>query len=299
MGHGGKRPGPLCALALLCASLASSGAAAAPAAAAATRLQAWMVSRNAIDLINVSTGNTALTTSAFDVASTLQTGTRQRGWASQPTLTFTAFGPADVRSSLEYAIDNHDIPADVAYLSYDDEDWPLTPANERDDPGLYMSDFVTLAHAHGYKAILAPAVDLAKAMPCYDPSAEPWVDYVTDCNLPGLAGAAHPDVYEIQAQLYESGVPLGVECGCYSWLVTQSALEARGRTPLLEVLAGLTTNQDGAVSTPQDLFDDTVDTQASTDGYWLNVPQRGPACPSCTKGGAPQVAVAYLEMLGY
>jgi hypothetical protein len=258
-----------------------------------------MISRTAIGLINGSAGGTALTTSAFDVASTLQSGTRQRGWVTQPTLTFTAFGPAGVRSSLEYAIDNHVIPADVTYLVYDDEDWPLTPVDEREDPARYMADFVTLAHAHGYKAVLAPAVDLARAMGCYDPSAEPWVDYVTDCDLPGLAGAAHPDAYEIQAQLYESGTPLGVGCGCYSWLVTESALEARQRTPLLEVLAGLTTNQSGAVSTAQDLYDDTVDTQASTNGYWLNVPQRGPACPSCTKGGAPQIAVGYLEMLGY
>jgi len=67
----------------------------------------------------------------------------------------------------------------------------------------------------------------------------------------------------------------------------------------LDVRAGLSTNPSGHVSTGQTLFTDTLNTQGSVDGYWLNVPQRGTACPSCVPDGAPQVAVSYLHLLGY
>ncbi len=54
-----------------------------------------------------------------------------------------------------------------------------------------------------------------------------------------------------------------------------------------------------AESTGQTLYTDTLNTDGSADGYWLNVPEQGTACPNCVPGGAPQVAVSYLDLLGY
>lgn len=267
--------------------------------ASATPLHSWMISRTAVGLIDAYTHNGKLTANAFDNSSTLEIGSRPASWASESTVTYTAYGPATAASSFQYAIAHGRVPHGAAYVMYDDENWSLTPRIEQMSPGEYMAAFVSLAHQHGYKAVLAPAIDLARAMACYKSSDSPWVNYVTDCDLPKLVAGAGADAYEIQSQLYESDTPLGVECGCYEWLVTQAAAQARSGAPLLEILAGLSTNQSGAVSTPQSLYDDTMHTQASTNGYWLNVPSRSTACPQCVPGGAPQVAVGYLKLLGY
>ncbi len=46
------------------------------------------------------------------------------------------------------------------WVMYDPEEWSQTPASEQQDPVRYMELFGTLAHAHGLKAIEAPAMDL-------------------------------------------------------------------------------------------------------------------------------------------
>ena len=290
---------PAARFALTAGLMAVVGLLGPPALAAATPAQIWMVSRNAIDLIDGYTGSRTLATQAFDVSSTVETGVPQAGWVTERTVTFTAYGPASARGSFAYAVSHGTIPPGTTDVLYDDERWSLTPAAEQARPGRYLTAFVTLARAHGYQPILAPAIDLARSMACYKPADSQWVNYVQDCSLPTLVGQASPAIYEIQSQMYETGVPLGVECGCYAWIVTQSAAEARTADATLEVLAGLSTNQSGKVATAQDLYDDTLATQASANGYWLNVPESSTACPGCVPGGAPQVAVGYLHMDGY
>lgn len=267
-----------------------------------------MVSRTAIGLIDAYTGNSTLAGAAFDQPTTLETGAPASGWVTRRTVTFTAYGPASAAGSFLFAIAHRSIPAGTADVLYDDEDWSLTPKAEQRDPGTYMRRFVAAAHAAGYAAILAPAVDLARAMPCYRPADSAAVNYVDDCAIPSLVGAAGPDVYEVQAQLYQSDTSLSPLCDCYAWLVLQSVREARLASPagtaLLDVLAGLSTNQAGRVAAPATLETDTsntspADVAAAVNGYWLNLPERGTACPQCVPGGAPQVAVAYLESLGY
>ena len=268
----------------------------------------WLVSRTAIGLIDGYTGSNTLTKSAFDVPTTAETGVPAPGWVTQRTASFTAYGSASAKGSLLYAIAHHRIPPGTKYLLYDDEHWPLTPRSEQRDPALYMINFVEAAHTAGYKVILAPAIDLTRAMPCYKSSDNASVNYVKDCSIPKLVGLASPDVYEVQAQLYEMNTTFGVLCDCYDWLVTQSVLESRASSPvhtlLLTVIAGLSTNQNGNVATPQILKQDTDNTTpanlaAAVNGYWLNVPKKSKACPHCVPGGAPQVAVGYLELLGY
>jgi hypothetical protein len=296
----------LAVLALLCGAvmLATPSAGASPRAVTRT----WMVSSTSVRLINSFTGGTNLAKSAFDLPTTVETGLPASGWVTERTATFTAYGPATTSGSLLYALAHKRIAAGTKYLLYDNEDWSLTPRNERSDPSMYMIDFVEAAHAAGYKAILAPAIDLARSMTCYKTADDAAVNYVQNCSIPKLAGVAKPDIYEVQAQLYEADASLGVLCDCYDWLVLQSVLESRAAAPIgtlgLTVIAGLSTNQNGKVTTPQVLQEDTDNTTpanlaAAVNGYWLNVPEKSKACPSCVPGGAPQVAVGYLELLGY
>jgi hypothetical protein len=164
----------------------------------------WLVSRTAIDLVDGYVGNSTLATNAFDVPSTLETGSVAAGWVSQPTRSFDAYGPATTPGSFLYAIANHTIPAGTTYVLYDDESWSTTPGEEQQVPAAAMSLFVLTAHANGYKAILAPALDLTTKMSCHVAGEPAWENYLDSCDVPALVGAAAPDVYEIQAQTLDT-----------------------------------------------------------------------------------------------
>lgn len=267
-------------------------------AGAFTSLPNWMVRSTAINLINGYLGNSALTQAAFDDPSTLETSA-PHSWLSQSVQTYDAYGPSTTPGSLLYALDNDKVPAGVTYLLYDDEAWNATPIAEQQDPALYMSLFVQAAHDYGYGAMLAPAVDLTTAMPCYKASAPDWANYLDDCDVPEIAAEAGPDVYELQSQRFEDDLSSGSDCDCFAWFVDQAAQQAADVDPFVAVYAGLASDHEGVISTPANLYEDTVATENDVSGYWLNVPQQSGACPSCTPGGAPQVAAGYLWLLGY
>lgn len=117
-------------------------------------------------------------------------------------------------SSFLYAVDNGKVPAGTVYVIFDVESWSLTTHSEQVNPGKYMEEFVVTAHQHGYKAILAPSLDLTTITPC-GKSSSPWVNYLTDCALPTLVANDHPDVYAIQSQSDENDTTAGSNCACY------------------------------------------------------------------------------------
>lgn len=271
-----------------------------PAALGATPITpVWMISSNAISLIDTYLGNDTLTTNAFDVSSTFFRGTAPSGWVVQQTKSFDAYGPATSSGSFLYALANNTISAGTTFVAYDNESWSMTPSNEQQDPGYYMAQFVQTAHQYGYKAVLTPSIDLTTVMPCYVSTDPSWTNYLTDCNLPVLAADAHPDVYEIQAQRYENDTTTSTNCGCYQWFVDQAVSEAAAVAPISEILAGLSTNPSGQTTTGQTLYTDTSDTDTAVAGYWLNVPVQSNSCPSCSPTGDPDVAANYLWLLGY
>lgn len=240
-----------------------------------------------------------LTVNAFDLATTLETGTVSSGWVTQHVRTFDAYGPATNTTSLLYALASHTLGS-ATYVLYDNESWAMTPSNEQADPGTYMADFVATAHANGLKAILAPSLDLTNKITACDVSSEPsWENYLTSCDLPALVGAAAPDVYSIQAQSLQNNTSSGSSCGCYQWFVDQSAAAAESAGPIGAVLAGLSTNPEGATTSGATMYADTEATIGAVSGYWLNVPQQSTSCPTCQPDGAPDVGVSYLALLGY
>ncbi|MVU77410.1 hypothetical protein GPX89_09135 [Nocardia sp. ET3-3] len=62
------------------------------------------------------------------------------------------------------------------------------------------------------------------------------------------------------------------------------------------VLAGLSTNPSGQTVTADQVHAALDATRSFVDGYWLNIPQAGTACPRCGTA-QPQVAVTLLRQL--
>jgi hypothetical protein len=62
------------------------------------------------------------------------------------------------------------------------------------------------------------------------------------------------------------------------------------------ILAGLSTNAHGLRVTARQMFREVLATHHLVQGYWLNVPQGGPYCPTCGRA-QPKVAIRLLEML--
>lgn len=280
------------------AVLTAAGVAAASGSATAT-VSDWIISARAISLINGYTGNTTLTTNAFDVPSTGEIGKPASGWVTQRTASYTFYGPVSKPSSFLYALKHNEIPAGTVYVMLDMESWALTPHPEQVTPKVYMKEFVTTARRHDLKAVLAPSVDLTTGMACRKASDPAWKNYLVNCAVPAIVARAGPDVYQVQSQQYEANTSSSSNCGCFAWFADQAAAQARKIVAGLDVRAGLSTNPDGHVSTGQTLDTDTLKTDESVDGYWLNLPEQSSACPNCVPGGAPQVAVSYLELLGY
>jgi hypothetical protein len=164
---------------------------------------------------------------------------------------------------------------------------------------VYLRGFVSAAGEHGYKAIPAP-VDQPDNGNDLPQAGGPGLEELSrGLRRPDQGGHGGPRGVRVQSQRYEANTSGSQNCGCFEWFVGQAAAPARKVAAGLDVRAGLATNQGGYVSTGQALYTDTINSEGSVDGYLLNVPEQGAACPSCVPGGAPQVAVSYLEMLGY
>lgn len=96
------------------------------------------------------------------------------------------------------------------------------------------------------------------------------------------------DVLELQAQSLERST------STYAAFVRDAAAQARAANPRVAILAGLSTNPPGAEVTSQQLRAAIHATRVVADGYWLNIPGRGPGCPTCNSP-RPEVGQAALR----
>ena len=122
----------------------------------------------------------------------------QDGFAATAVLKYESY------AQFQLDISNNAIKYPVRWLLYDPEagvGWP-TPVAEQNDPATFMQNFVTLAHAHGYKVILTPGRDLAFAPNPVHPrntgeTADHWYNRVGIATMAANTGA---EVVEIQDQ---------------------------------------------------------------------------------------------------
>jgi len=182
-----------------------------------------------------------------------------------PVVTFSAV------STLRQAVTGHELPAGTSALLYDPEAWAFTPRAEQTDPARAARQALRVARAHGLKLIVAPALNLTIVQPGL--SGFRWQQFL---HL-GLAGAMArvSDVVELQAQSLERSTTT------YAAFVRAAAAQARAANPAVQILAGLSTNPPGAAVSSRQLIAAIRATRGLVDGYWLNIPGRGPRCPTC------------------
>ncbi len=210
----------------------------------------------------------------------LNTGQRPLTVAgAQPVVTFASV------SELDQAVSGGQLPPGTGAVLYDPEAWAFTPRAEQLNPAAAAHQAMDTAHAHGLALIAAPALNLTTVRP--DPAGGPrWRQFLSL----GLAGALAKvsDVVELQAQSLERST------STYATFVRDAAAQARAANPRVAILAGLSTNPPGAAVTSQQLAAAIHATRGIVNGYWLNIPGRGPRCPTCNSP-RPDVGRAALR----
>ena len=186
---------------------------------------------------------------------------------------------------LRSALADNSLPAGTGAVLYDPEAWSYTPAAEQRNPVQAATQAAALAHAHGLKIIVAPALNLTTVL---DPasSAQRWQTFLALRLAGPMARIA--DTIELQAQSLER------DPKAYASFVQAAAAQARADNRNVTVLAGLSTNPPGAVVSSQQLTDAIVASRPDVDGYWLNIPGQGPRCPTCNPP-RPDLGVAVLS----
>ena len=188
-------------------------------------------------------------------------------------------------AALESAVDAGKLPSGTFGVLYDPEAWVFTPVAEQQNPVQAATAAAAVAHAHGIRLIVAPALDLTTVLAPggTDPD---WRQFL-DLDLVGrLAKVA--DVIELQAQSLEQDTRV------YTAFVQAAAAQASAARPGIDLLAGLSTNPPGVAMEAQQLTAAIQATQSVVDGYWLNVPVPGMQCPTCN-AARPGIAVQVLR----
>jgi hypothetical protein len=212
----------------------------------------------------------------------LQPGQRAlAGVTAEPVVTFAS------AAALENAISGGQLAAGTYGVLYDPEAWSFTPVTEQRDPVRAAARAAAVAHAHGLRLIVAPALDLTTGLNPGDRKPR-WQQFLA-LNLAGqLATAA--DFIELQAQSLER------DTAVYASFVRAATSQAMAANPGISVLAGLSTNPPGAPVDSQQLTAAIHATQSAVVGYWLNIPGQGARCPTCNPS-RPDIASQVLRQL--
>ena len=189
------------------------------AANAATKPAWFMTAGNIQALSQLDSPTTAHffnTSSAYGAGASLIKTPVQAGYATTPVLNYTSYAKfsADLASGA--------IKYPYKWVMYDPEDWSQTPVGEQQNPVKYMKLFGQLAHAHGLKAIEAPAMDLCAVSGTAYPrrSGETCAQWYTRVNIAGAA-ATDADLYVLQDESNTTNLAV------YDSLYASSAAQAR------------------------------------------------------------------------
>jgi hypothetical protein len=262
------------------------------------------VTARALDLLRGADGGPALVDAFFNTPNTYVLGALTNMAAVPPnavvTAGFTSYADFDapcdtgthfvggLKSALESGLDPK-----VGAVIYDNEGWCLTPDDEQTDPATYEALAAAAVHQKGLRFIATPATTLVKRI---EPGFSGKV-YPEFLNL-GIAGTAAPgaDIYEIQAQGSLPAVGTSGTLANFLSFVTGAATQAKSKNPKVVVLAGISTNPSSGDPSSYTLCQAVMKTRGIVDGYWLNIPAPGEACPSCN-APRPDVAVSFLRQL--
>jgi hypothetical protein len=201
------------------------------------------------------------------------------GVDATPVVTFPAV------AALGDALAGGRLPTGTRAVLYDPEAWSFTPPDEQRDPVRAAARAAELAHAHGLKIIVAPALNLTTVL-APGGSAPRWQRFLDLQLVARIAKVA--DTVEVQAQSLERSP------ATYAAFAREAAGQARSARPGVTVLAGLSTNPPGSVVASQQLAAAIRASWPGVDGYWLNIPAPGPRCPGCNPA-RPDVGIEALR----
>jgi len=204
------------------------------------------------------------------------------GVAAEPVVTFAS------AAELQQAVTGGQIPPGSYGVLYDPEAWSFTPPAEQRNPVQAAARAAAVAHAHGLRLIVTPALNLTTVLA--PGSRQPrWQSFLALGLIGQMARVA--DVVEFQAQSLER------DTAAYAAFVQAAARQAREANPRVTVLAGLSTNPPGAPVSIQHLTSAIQATRSVVNGYWLNIPGQGPRCPTCN-APRPDIAIQAIQQLG-
>jgi len=229
------------------------------AAASAATTPSWLMGAGTLAGINAVAPS--MTSSVLNSPTTYGAGTSlsgnpiQPGLAATPVLTYTSYAQfaSDIAAGR--------IHFHYQWVMYDPEKWAATPVNEQQNPALYMTLFGQLAHAHGLKVIMAPAMDLGYVSGAVNPwhFGETIVQWYLNSGLVATAATAG-DIVNIQAESQTTSLP------AYDTLFNGAAAQARAANPAVQVFAEVST-VNGTV--PQMT---AAAESVSPDGYYVAAP---------------------------
>jgi hypothetical protein len=262
-------------LGLAAAAAITAGAALGPvlgsaAAASAATTPSWLMGAGTLAGINTADPSAASqvlnTPNTYAAGSSLAGNPVQPGLAATPVLGYTSYA--------QFAADiaNGRIHYHYQWVMYDPEKWAQTPLNEQQNPAKYMTLFGQLAHAHGLKVIMAPAMGLGYVAGSVNPRlpGETIVHWYLRAGIAGTAAAA-ADIVNVQAESQTTNLP------AYDLVVNGAEAQAKAANPAVQVFAEVST------------FNGTVPQMTaaaesvSPDGYYVAAP------------GAVAEAVQFIE----
>lgn len=250
-------------------------------AAGSTALH-WIIGGATLgNLLQASPADAGLLQSFFDNPRTIVPGSGiPPGWQSVAAKTFTSV------QSLQKVVSSG-VGSGTQAVLYDNESWSLTPVGEQEAPAQYEAMAGQLVHQRHLLFVSTPAMDLVTVLGV-QPGETRDAAYLR-LNIAGEAARA-ADVIDIQAQGEETNLAQ------FTSFVKQATAQARQANPQVIVLAGITTNHSGNRASAEQMFAAVQATRSIVDGYWLNDPAGGTACPNCT-GPYPAVSLAFLRQL--
>lgn len=213
----------------------------------------WMIDKPTLtNLINAGLSTTLLQT-AFNSANTFQISASGTNRITSSTYTEHYYSYAQFSAD----ITNSAVTAGVSYIIYDQEsNTGETPAQESAAPATYYSEFATLAHAHGYKFIAAPASDI------FTGAGDQWTNYLNSGLIAEMA--AYSEVISLQMQR------AGTLFGQYT---NEGYTQAVTANPSVVVLSGLSTTWNNSYDPYwYDLMNQMNSVTPNTvSGYWINI----------------------------
>ncbi len=260
-----------------------------PTANPASHHLLWIISLNAIHLLEEHGASTSLIDALFDNPHTIiLIGPRQTDPFphSIPEEDFQSYQdvPAVQVVGMASAFSEHRISKEVQVVGYDDERWQFTAASEIADPIKYTQLASELVHQHGLQFLSVPGMDLGgfQSLP---------QSYESFVNKGYLNIARYDDLFELQLENIE------MNPAAYVDLAQQAQKQIKQINPKVVFLLQLTSNPNAQTVTAQDLLQDYHATQGMVDGYAFTIPNSSAICPAC---GTPNVQpmLTFLSEIG-